>query len=242
MQIRLNKLLADLGLASRRKADELIAAGQVLLNGKPAKLGEQVDPQTDQIKFNGRLLSSNQAEPLEYWLLHKPRGVLSTVSDEQGRRSVNDLLAAKSQARLFPVGRLDADSEGLLLMTNDGELAYRLTHPKYEVSKTYKVWATGIFAPSKVERLLRGVRLREGLSRADRLELLEKDDRELVFQISIHQGRKHEVRRMFAKVGWEVTRLLRTDLAGVLQLELAPGNARRLRAEEIAALRQLVGL
>ena len=131
MQIRLNKFLADLGIASRRKADQLIDEGRVLLNQKKAKLGDKVDPEKDQVMFEGKKLTSDDREDFEYWLLNKPRNVVSTVSDEAGRKTVFDYVKTKAKTRVYPVGRLDLESEGLLLMTNDGELANRLTHPKY---------------------------------------------------------------------------------------------------------------
>jgi 23S rRNA pseudouridine2605 synthase len=242
MQIRLNKFLADLGFASRRKADALIEAGQVLLNNRKAKLGDKIDPTQDKLVVEGKAVELDQTAELEYWLLNKPRQVLSAASDESNRKTVLDYLKNKTTARLYPVGRLDYDSEGLLLLTNDGELAQRLTHPKFEIPKVYKVWVDGIFMPAKIERLLRGVRLAEGKIAFDQIEVLEKEGREFILRITIHQGVKREIRRACAKVGWTVTKLLRTQMATLVLHDLIPGNVRKLNLEEIQALRQAVGL
>lgn len=243
MQIRLNKFLAELGLASRRKADQLIDEGKVLINQKKAQLGDKVDPGKDQITFDGQKIKNDQEnESFEYWLLNKPRNVVSTVKDEAGRKTVFDYVKSKTNTRVYPVGRLDLESEGLLLLTNDGELANRLTHPRYEVQKVYKVWVDGIFAHSKVERLLRGVRLAEGKVAFDELEILEKDGREMILEVRIHQGLKREIRRVCAKVGWEVTKLLRIKLGNLEMTSLKVGNVRKLSEAEIIDLKKLVGL
>jgi len=242
MQIRLNKFLAQLGLASRRKADSMIDEGKVLLNRKKAQLGDKVDPTTDEIIVDGKKIAATSKEELEYWVLHKPKFVLSAVSDEAKRKMAIDYFKNKTSARIFPVGRLDYESEGLLLMTNDGELTQRLTHPKYEIKKVYKVYANGIYSADKVSRLLYGVRLAEGRTAFDQVQLLEKDGRDMVLEVTIHQGRKREIRRVCAKVGWEVQRLLRTGIADVLSLDLAAGNVRRLTDQEIVGLKKAVGL
>lgn len=242
MKIRLNKFLADLGLASRRKADVLIETGKVLLNHKKAKLGDKIDPDQDEVMVNGKKLGAANKEPLEYWLLNKPFNVISSVSDEAKRKTVFDYVKSKTQARVYPVGRLDYQSEGLLLMTNDGELAHRLTHPKYQVKKVYKVWVSGIFSEEKVERLLRGVRLAEGKIAFDQIEVLEKEGRDIVLEITIHQGVKREIRRACAKVGWEVTKLVRMGLGNLTMHNLIVGNVRKLTSEEIIDLRRLVDL
>jgi len=242
VQIRLNKFLANLGLVSRRKADALIDEGKVLLNSSKARLGDKIDPSKDKLSVDGRAVELTSETEFEYWLLNKPSQVISSVSDEAGRKTVMDYFKNKTKARLYPVGRLDYDSEGLLLMTNDGELAQHLTHPKFEVPKVYKVWVDGIYMPSKIERLLRGVRLAEGRIAFDQVELLEKEGREFTLRITIHQGVKREIRRACAKVGWTVTKLLRTEIANLKLLNLIPGNVRKLTVEEVQALRQSVGL
>lgn len=242
MKIRLNKFLADLGFASRRSADQLIDDGKVLLNNKKAKLGDKVDPEKDQVTLAGKKIVATKQENFEYWLLNKPFNVVSTVSDELGRKTVFDYVKSKTSTRVYPIGRLDFESEGLLILTNDGELAHRLTHPKYEVKKVYKVIANGIFSQSKVERLLRGVRLAEGKIAFDDLEVLEKDGRDLTLRITIHQGVKREIRRVCAKVGWEVDKLVRVKMGGLSLNSLTVGNVRKMTTEEVNDLRKLVGL
>lgn len=242
MKIRINKFLADLGLASRRKADKLIDEGAVLINQRKAKLGDKIDPEKDELTFAGKKFVALQKESLEYWLLNKPFKVISAVTDDSGRKTTYDYIKTKTKARVYPVGRLDYESEGLLLMTNDGELAHRLTHPKYEVKKVYKVWANGIFSQTKMARLLSGVRLSEGRTSFDELELIEKEGRDLVLKVAIHEGKKREIRRVCAKVGWEVTKLLRVKLGSLVMTNLTVGNARKLTEEEIIGLKKLVGL
>lgn len=242
MQVRLNKFLADLGLASRRKADQLISDGQVLLNHKKAQLGDKINPDQDELTVAGKKFQLADKKNYEYWLLNKPYNVISAASDQAGRKTVFDYLKGKTQTRIYPVGRLDYQSEGLLLMTNDGDLAYRLTHPKYEVKKVYKVWVDGIFATSKIERLLGGVRLSEGLTAFDDLEVIEKEGRDIILKVTIHQGRKREIRRVCAKVGWEVKKLVRLELGTLVMDDLTVGNARKLSDTEIASLKKLVNL
>lgn len=242
MSIRLNKFLATIGIASRRKADELIAQGKVLLNGRKAKLGDKFDQEKDLLQVAGKNIGPKTEQAFEYWLLNKPFNVVSTVSDELGRKTVFDYVKSKTTTRVYPVGRLDFESEGLLILTNDGELAHRLTHPKYEVKKVYKVIVNGIFSQSKVERLLRGVRLAEGKVAFDNLEVMEKDGRDLTLRITIHQGIKREIRRVCAKVGWEVNKLVRVKIGNLSLNSLTVGNVRKMTKEEVFALRKLVDL
>lgn len=240
MSIRLNKAIAELGLASRRAADALIEAGRVTINGHKAKLGQKVDLSQDEIKVAGKKVSQRSKESLEYWMLNKPVQVVSTVVDPEGRRTVAKYLSGKTKARLYPVGRLDYDSEGLLIMTNDGELAYRLTHPKYEIPKSYLAWVNGIYTSEKLERLRRGVYLREGKTAFDAVEVVEKTGRDFCLQISIHEGKKREIRRVCAKVGWEVQRLQRVQLGNLQLGELGLGQARKLTPQEVKVLQDLV--
>ncbi len=248
MSVRINKLLADLGLSSRRGADLLVSAGKVKINGRKAKLGEKVDLNKDKLVVNGELINPAILQEIEgganyeYWLLNKPPAVISAISDPAQRQTVTHYLKNKTQARLYPVGRLDYESEGLLLMTNDGELTYRLTHPKYEVEKEYVVEATGIFSQSKIARLERGVLLAGYRVKADRVELLKKDGRNLQLKFILHEGRKREVRRLCARVGWEVNRLVRVRLANVELADLEPGTVRKLTEAEIQGLKASVKL
>ena len=247
-KIRLNKLMAELGLSSRRGADALIESGKVKLNAKKAKLGDQVDPKTDRLVVEGKVIdllasaSTLAGENFEYWLLNKPVNVISSVSDPEGRKTVLRYLRGKTQVGLYPLGRLDYESEGLLLMTNDGDLAYRLTHPKYEIEKEYLVLATGIFSHDKIDRLKHGVRLMEGKAKADEVELLDKNGRELDLRFIMHEGRKREVRRICARVGWEVTSLMRVRLANLELGDLKPGTARKLTEAEVTELKKAVKL
>jgi len=246
--IRLNKFIADLGLASRRAADVLIEGGKVKLNGKKAVLGSQINPEHDHLVVNGETIdlelakATVQGENYEYWLINKPVGVISSVSDPEGRKTVMRYVQGKTQARLYPVGRLDQDSEGLLLMTNDGELAFRLTHPKYGVEKEYVVQATGIFSQDKIERLQRGVRLADARAKADSVELLDKNGRDMELKFIMHEGRKREVRRICARVGWEVSHLMRVRIASLTLGKLKAGTARKLTEEEISDLKKMVKL
>lgn len=246
--IRLNKFIADLGFSSRRGADALMEAGKVKLNGKKVKPGTQIDPNKDRLVVDGQVIEPKSSdavlsgENFEYWLLNKPAGVISSVSDPEGRKTVMRFVAGKSQARLYPVGRLDQDSEGLLLMTNDGELAFRLTHPKYGVEKEYLVQATGIFSQDKIERLKHGVRFAEGRAKADDVELLTKNSRDMELKFIMHEGRKREVRRICARVGWEVSHLIRVRIASLTLGVLKSGTARKLTEEELIDLKKLVKL
>ena len=240
--IRLNKFIADLGIASRRKADELIEQGKVSLNGKKAKLGDKIDPQNDRLVVDGEQFNSDETEALEYWLLNKPVNVISAVVDSDGRKTVKQFFNEKTEARLYPVGRLDYESEGLMLMTNDGDLAYRVTHPKYRVDKVYHVWVNGIYRNDKIEKLEKGVWLREGKTKADSVKLLEKDGRELKLEIVIHEGKKREIRRICSKVGWEVTRLQRIKIANLELGKLRIGTVRKLKDDELAELKSILEL
>ena len=248
MSVRINKLLADLGLASRRGADLLISAGKVKINGRKAKLGEKVDLVKDRLVVNGELIADQaiqavvNKENYEYWLLNKPPAIISAVTDSANRQTVMRFLQNKSQARLYPVGRLDYDSEGLLLMTNDGELTYRLTHPRYQIEKEYLVNAYGIFSQDKIARLEKGVLLAGRRAMADRVELLNKEGRDLELKFILHEGRKREVRRLCARVGWEVQRLVRVRLGDLTLGNLKPGTVRKLSEEEIKQLKKSVKL
>jgi 23S rRNA pseudouridine2605 synthase len=225
--VRLAKFLARGGVASRRAAEEVIAEGRVTVDGVPV-----ADPARDvdegaEVRVDGRAVS---AEPTETWALNKPSGVVSTAREPGRRRAVTDLV--DSLARLYPVGRLDADSTGLILLTNDGELANRLTHPRYEVQKTYRVELRRPPADRDLEQLRRGVELDDGHTAPARAR--RTAEREI--EISIHEGRNRQVRRMAEAVGNEVVRLERVRL-GPLELgELRPGEARRLTDDEVRRL------
>jgi 23S rRNA pseudouridine2605 synthase len=225
--VRLAKFLARAGVASRRAAEEVIAEGRVTVDGEPvADPARDVDEQAD-VRVDGRAVS---AEPTETWALNKPSGVVSTAREPGRRRAVTDLV--DSPARLYPVGRLDADSTGLILLTNDGELANLLTHPRYEVQKTYRVELRRPPADRDLEQLRRGVELDDGRTAPAQVDRI--GEREI--EISIHEGRNRQVRRMAEAVGNEVVGLERVRL-GPLELgALRPGEARRLTDDEVQRL------
>ncbi len=227
---RLQKILAAAGVASRRAAEDLIRAGRVTVNGVVATLGESADPDRDAIALDGERI---QREPLEYWIVHKPRGVLTTVSDPQGRSTVVDLVR-DSTVRLFPVGRLDLLSEGLVLLTNDGPLAHSLLHPSFGEEREYRVTVRGSFDRSTRRRISEGVELEDGLTAPARVGAVRFDPqtRTTRFALTLIEGKKRQIRRMMSELGRPVVRLVRVRL-GPLELgQLEPGKARPLRARE----------
>jgi len=233
MTERLQKILSARGVASRRKAEEMILAGRITVNGVVAQLGDGADPEKDEILLDGRPLPSRQA--YIYLMLHKPRGYVTTLSDEKGRRDVSQLVA-DCGVRVYPVGRLDMDSEGLLLMTNDGELANRFMHPRHEVDKVYEVCVTG-YSDGAAERLRLPIELDGYRIKPPRVELVSAEDDRAKLLVTIHEGRNRQVRRMCAAAGMEVTRLCRIS-EGKLQLgDLKPGKWRELTEKELAELK-----
>ena len=230
---RLQKVLARAGLGSRRACEELIAAGRVRVNGEVATLGRRVEVGTDRVELDGAPLAL--APDLVHYLLHKPPGVLTTAHDPEGRPTVVELVPA--EPRVFPVGRLDADSEGLLVLTNDGELAQRLTHPSYGVDKEYLVETVGVATPGALRALRTGVRLDDGLTAPARVGVVAPG----VLRIVIHEGRNRQVRRMCEAVGFPVRRLVRTRIGPVADRRLAPGAWRALSAAEVRALAAATG-
>jgi 23S rRNA pseudouridine2605 synthase len=234
---RLQKVLAHAGVASRRHCEELIVQGRVQVNGKVVReLGVKVDPQKDLILVDGRPI---RQEEHVYLLLHKPTGVITSVHDPQGRRVVTDLLKGVKQ-RVYPVGRLDYNTSGLLLLTNDGELANRLIHPSYEIDKVYRAWVKGVPTAEKVKRLATGILLEDGMTAPARAKLLTVSpakDRALL-ELTIHEGRNRQVRRMCEAIGHPVLSLERIRF-GFLTLEgLEPGRYRRLTTEEVERLKR----
>ncbi len=225
--MRLNAYLARAGLASRRKADELIKAGRVTVNGEPGQLNTFVQSR-DRVEVDGEPV---ELQPLTYVLLHKPAGTVTTASDPQGRPTVVGLV--DHPARVVPVGRLDTDTTGALLLTNDGELAHRLAHPRYEVEKVYEAEVEGEPTDETLGRLERGVELDDGPTAPAHARRLAPSRVEL----SLHEGRKHQVKRMLAAVGHPVTRLHRTRYAGLRLEGLEPGRWRELEPSEVARLR-----
>lgn len=225
---RLQKVLARAGFGSRRSAEELIADGRVTVNGETAILGQRVDTESDRIEVDGIPVSVR--EGLVYYLLNKPVGVVTTASDPQRRPTVVDLVPV--EPRVYPVGRLDVDSEGLLLLTNDGELTHRLTHPSFGVEKEYLVEVEGSPSPGAVRRLREGVELEDGMTAP--AQAAPVGDRAL--RIVIHEGRNRQVRRMCAAVGHPVRRLVRTRIGPIAERTLKPGEWRPLTLAEVRAL------
>lgn len=240
--MRLQKVLAEAGLASRRASEELIKSGRVTVDGMVAHLGESADPDTQIIAVDGRPIT---AEAREYWLLNKPAGVLSAVTDARGRRTVVDCLPTR--ARVFPVGRLDLASTGLLLLTNDGDLAGRLLHPRFHVEKEYEVQVRGMVGKEALESLRRGVMLEDGVTAPATIQVLEivrppRSGPQTVLRIVLHEGRKRQVRRMLETVGHRVVALHRRRFDGLTDAGLLAGEARRLSAAELQRLRKEAGL
>ena len=225
---RLQKVLARTGIGSRRVCEELIAEGRVRVNGEVAILGRRVLPDADDIEVDGVPISVKPG--LIYYLLNKPRGVVTTASDPQGRRTVVELVP--TAPRVFPVGRLDTDTEGLLLLTNDGELAHRLTHPSFGVEKEYLAEVQGTPSPGDLRRLREGVNLEDGPTSPARVSTLGPN----LLRITIHEGRNRQVRRMCETVGHPVTRLVRTRIGPLAERTLKPGEYRELTVKEVRAL------
>lgn len=235
MTERLQKILSGRGVCSRRKAEEYITAGRVCVNGAVAKLGDSADPDQDQILLDGKPLPS--ASDYVYIMLHKPRGFVTTLSDEKGRKNAAQLVA-DCGVRVYPVGRLDMDSEGLLLFTNDGDFANLLMHPKHEVNKTYHVVVSG-YSPEKLEKLMQPVTLDGYTIRKPDVKLVRiLSDGKAQLSVTIHEGRNRQVRRMCDLAGMRVSRLIRMS-EGALQLGNLPlGKWRHLTPQEVELLRK----
>ena len=231
---RLQKIISARGLTSRRKAEEWIGEGRVTVNGIPAKLGDSADPEKDEILVDGRKLPSTE-EPV-YIMLNKPRGFVTTLSDEKGRKNVSELVA-DCGCRVYPVGRLDMDSEGLLLFTNDGEFANRLMHPKHEVEKTYDTWVTG-YTQDGENALREPIELDGYRIRPPKVVVLQHDGDRAKIRITIHEGRNRQVRRMCQSAGMHVTRLRRIQEGQLKLANLELGKWRRLTPSEIDNLKK----
>jgi 23S rRNA pseudouridine2605 synthase len=244
--VRLQKLLAQSGVASRRRCEELMLAGEVEVDGEVVtRLGTKVDPRTAVIKVSGKRLPpvSDHA----YLVLNKPRGVVSTMSDPEGRRTLSDLVAEQNIGgapvpRLFHVGRLDTDTSGLLLLTNDGDFAHRMAHPSFEVEKTYVAEVAGRMAKGTVADLLAGITLDDGPVQVRRARLLDTTGDRSIVELVIHEGRNRIVRRLLDQVGHPVRQLSRTRFGPVELGTLKSGQLRELTDDELGALLELVGL
>lgn len=234
---RLQKVLAQAGVASRRKCEEYIEAGRVQVNDQTVTtLGFKVDPSVDVIKVDGRIVGR---EPKVYFAFNKPKGVITSVEDKEGRTVVTDYLKGVKE-RVYPVGRLDYDSEGLLLLTNDGELAHLLTHPRHHVPKTYHVTVKGVPHGSLLDKLREGIELEDGKTAPADVEYvdIDPDKNTTVLSITIYEGRNRQVRRMFEAIRYPVVRLKRVQFGPLALGGLPRGKYRRLTAEEVNELRQ----
>jgi pseudouridine synthase len=237
---RLQKVLAAAGVGSRRHCEELIGAGRVQVDGQVVRrFGARVDPENQEIRVDGKRIPSRQG--VVYLAFNKPRQVLTAMSDERGRSTITDFLGDRAE-RLFHVGRLDYETEGLMLLTNDGELAHRLAHPSFEVAKTYLADVPGPVPKDVGRQLAAGVQLEDGVAVADRFRVVEQAGSRALVEITLHEGRKHIVRRMLAEVGHPVSRLVRTNVGPVRLGELRPGKTRDLTTTEIGELYADVGL
>ncbi|MFP5219296.1 MAG: pseudouridine synthase [Actinomycetes bacterium] len=238
--VRLQKVLAAAGLGSRRACEVLIAQGRVSVDGETVReQGRRVDPSTAVIRVDDMRIEPPTGTV--HLALNKPRGMVTAMSDPEGRPSVGDLVAGRRE-RLFHVGRLDADTEGLLLLTNDGELAHRLTHPSFAVPKTYLAEIPGPVARDVGRRLRAGVELEDGIVRVDGFRLVDSTAGRVLVEVVLHEGRKHVVRRLLEAVGHPVQQLVRTQVGPVRLGEQRPGKLRPLTTQEVAALYAAVGL
>lgn len=245
MEERLQKILSEWGIASRRKAEELIEEGRVTVNGHAARLGMKADPHKDHIKVNGKLIGMPQSRV--YLMMNKPKGVVTSLFDPEGRPTIKDFLRGVKQ-RVYPVGRLDYDSEGLLILTNDGEFSHNLLHPSREMPKTYLVKVKSIIEDDSLNKLKKGIQLvgdshREGILTAPaKVKKLKVTEQNSWIEITIYEGKKRQIRRMLEKVGHPVLKLKRIRIGSLSLGDLKAGEIRYLSAEEIKALKKLGGI
>jgi len=238
-RMRLNKFLAQAGVSSRRGADLLIQSGRVTINGVAIKkLGISIDEKNDEIRVDGKKVSL--PEKFIYLLLNKPKGYLCTVKDSFGRPTVLDLVG--KDKKVFPVGRLDLDAEGVLLLTNRGELAYRLTHPKFQVEKTYIVTVKGEINEKILKKFHKGIKLEDGNIAKGEGRILKIERDHSVFELRLREGRKREIKRMCKAVGFSVTNLVRTRFANLTAKNLKRGGWRHLKEKEVKSLKKMIGL
>ncbi|HXG52267.1 MAG TPA: pseudouridine synthase [candidate division Zixibacteria bacterium] len=239
---RLQKIIARAGLASRREAEQWILDGRVTVNGRVVReLGTRADPSKDSIKVDGKRIRPAPARL--YFALHKPPGFVSSLRDPRGRPDLTALLSGLGEKqRVYPVGRLDFNSAGLLLLTNDGELAQRLAHPRYGVPKVYRVKLSACPTEEELGRLRKGIRLEDGMTAPARVRVVERLKKNAWVEIELREGRKREVRRMFAALGYFVEKLIRIRVGPVALGGLEPGAIRRLTPAEVRELRRAVGL
>lgn len=239
MDVRVQKLISESGYCSRRKAEELIAQGRVKINGRPCSLGDKADKVKDLISIDGENLYIEKKRNLVYYMLNKPRGYVTTTSDELDRRCVMDLMEGVEE-RVFPIGRLDRNSEGLLLFTNDGDLANQIMHPSCHVTKTYRVTVRPDISEDQILELTNGVVIDDKKTLPASVTVLTKEEGRVVLQIAIKEGRNRQVRKMCEAVGLEVARLKRTSIGPLKLGMLKPGEYRELTPAELTALRNSI--
>lgn len=236
--MRLQRFLAQAGVASRRACEEIIESGRVTVNGETAVIGTAIDPDRDDVQLDGQPVHTDR---FWYVLMNKPRGVVTTAKDTHGRKTVMDLVAS-IPVRVFPVGRLDKDTEGAIILTNDGDLAHRLMHPSHEVPKTYEAVVKGIVSNKALESLRTGVELDDGMTAPAKARIAARNDNETVLQLILREGKKREVKRMCEAVGHPVAHLTRTAFGGITTRGLDPGTWRKLTLAELKHLRDITGL
>jgi 23S rRNA pseudouridine2605 synthase len=237
MESRLQKILSEAGITSRRKAEEMIIEGRVTVNGQIATLGMKADPARDHIKIDGRIIS--RANPKVYLMFYKPRGVVTSLSDPEGRPTVRDYLK-QVKYRVFPVGRLDYDSEGLLLLTNDGNLAQAILHPSKKIPKSYLVKVKGEPDERELNGLRAGIGLEDGVTAPAKLKKIRAAENNTWLEITISEGRKRQIRRMLEQTGHPVLKLKRTRINGISLGNLKPGEYRYLQPEEVSRIKHEV--
>lgn len=237
-EVRLQRFLAECGIGSRRYCEELIRKGRVLVNQVPAELGTTIDPDRDTVQFDSTIV---KPEPKVYILLNKPRGVITSLRDPHHDHTIMDCLNGIS-ARVFPVGRLDIDVEGALLLTNDGDLAYRLTHPKHGIEKVYLAWVKGKMSTEAAMRLEKGIKLDDGVARPSRVVILNQGKTSTLIEITMKEGRKREIKRMCSRIGHDVLELRRISIGNIQLGGIQPGEWRFLRPSEVHDLKKLVGM
>ncbi len=233
MKIRINKFIASSGFASRRKVDDLIIKGRVKINGKvPVEPGIMIDPDIDIVTIDNEVISLEKEKV--YFLLNKPAQTICSTFDEKGRKTVVDIV--KSRVRIFNVGRLDYDTEGVLLLTNDGELANMLTHPKYQVERVYHIKVKGVISPLKIQEIKSGVHLRDGFIKPASVKVIKSTGINSWVEIVLKEGKHHEVKRLFEYIGYDVIRLKRVEFAGLRVDDMPVGSYRELTPKEVKRL------
>lgn len=238
-KVRIQKIISDSGVCSRRKAEEFIIRGKVKVNGHVAELGQKADPMEDIITVNGEEVAYDRKKDMYYLIMNKPRGYITSMSDDHGRRCVTELLPPDI-GRVFPIGRLDMNSEGLLLFTNDGRFANEMMHPSHEVSKTYRVTVRPDIDDETAAKLSSGVYIDGRKTAPAEVRVLSKEENRVVLEIVIREGRNRQVRKMCESVGLEVARLKRTAIGPIKLGMLKPGTVRELTKEELKAIRSAV--